>query len=78
MEEAGLAAAAADRYYHAARSLHAQDDFTAAVKALDSAFAMAEKANDPELKSRAEDLLKEVKAAIKAATPETGKRTIQP
>ena len=64
-EEAGSPAAAADRYCRAARSLFAQNDFAASVKTLDSAFAMAEKANDPELKARATDLLNEVQAAVK-------------
>ena len=68
LEEAGTPAAAADRYYRAARSLYAQDDFTAAVKMLDSALAMAEKANDPDVKARAGDLLGEIKTAVKAAT----------
>ena len=72
-EEAGAPAAAADRYYRAARSFYAQNDFAMAVKTLDSAFAMAEKANDPELKSRSEDLLREVKAAVKAAQAGIGK-----
>lgn len=67
LEEAGSPSAAADRYYRAARSFHAQNEYAEAVRMLHAVFGQAEKTGDLVTKARAEDLLKEVEVAVKAA-----------
>ena len=71
--DAGHAALAADRFYLAARSMHASGDAAAAARHLASSLAAAARAGDAAASARARALLDEITAISRRAAPSAGR-----
>ncbi len=66
--DAGGAQQAADRFFRAARSFHAQGDLVAALKSVDRAMTASKQTSDQEQAARIAALLNEIKAELDKAS----------